>query len=169
MKRYTIRERLEDIVDNWGPLFDSDDDVNGGDLVQAFGDWLPGARAALADEPASVPSWQYDAVLAELDEKTRYARDLYAAANAPRTVYSLVLYYGSNGDEVQVFTSEAERDAAALAYAVDHWAEECECNNAHTCTPTLPTSIDDAEDRMDFDSCDCRWERFEHTLTFSTD
>jgi hypothetical protein len=88
-------------------------------------------------------------------------------------VFSLVTYFGSDGDAVEVFATARERDAAALEYAREHWQQSA-CNGLRPgcgdasalcrCPVVLPVTLADASERMDFDSCANRWECTDHVL-----
>jgi len=87
-------------------------------------------------------------------------------------VFSLVTYFGSDGDVVEVFATERERDAAALEYAREHWRQApclglrpgCSAFALCRCPVVLPVTLADASARMDFDSHNHRWECTYHEL-----
>jgi hypothetical protein len=70
-------------------------------------------------------------------------------ATARVKIYVVVLYFGSDGDEVSVYATKAEAEAAIMEYAEDHWPDSF---------GDFPATLDEVSERWECGSFDDRWE-----------
>ena len=81
------------------------------------------------------------------------------------TVYVVVTYWGSNGDEIQVYGTRAEAEAAVLEYAADRiWQGSEELENRGEILPMPKTYAELCEVFDDPGGFDERWELEERTV-----
>jgi hypothetical protein len=68
------------------------------------------------------------------------------------SMWSVILFYGSGGDEVELFATEAEANARCAQYAREHWRES---DSPEPC----PESDDEVLELFEHGSFDCRFDQ----------